>query len=91
MTTRAWGDYALVDSGAGRKLERYGRFTAVRPEPQCLWSPRLEEARWAGADATFDPAGEEDEGRGSDAGGGHGRPSGGTTNAPAAGARLRPR
>jgi 23S rRNA (cytosine1962-C5)-methyltransferase len=63
MTTGAWDDYALIDSGGGRKLERYGGFTAVRPEPQCLWSPRLDEARWTGADATFDPAGEEDEGR----------------------------
>ncbi len=39
MTTRAWGDYALIDSGGGRKLERYGRFRFVRPEPQAMWAP----------------------------------------------------
>ncbi|HEX8232296.1 MAG TPA: class I SAM-dependent methyltransferase [Caulobacteraceae bacterium] len=64
MRTPGWGDYALVDSGGGRKLERYGRFLAVRPEPQCLWRPRLAEAEWAKAEAVFDPEGaEEDAGR----------------------------
>lgn len=63
MRTRAWSDYALLDSGGGRKLERYGRFTVVRPEPQCLWSPRLPPSVWEQADAVFDPADEEDAGR----------------------------
>ena len=63
MRTTGWGDYELIDSGAGRKLERYGTFRVVRPEPQCLWSPRLPEADWAAAEATFDPEGEEDAGR----------------------------
>jgi 23S rRNA (cytosine1962-C5)-methyltransferase len=61
--TRAWTDYALVDSGAGRKLERYGPVHVVRPEPQCWWTPRLDASVWAEADAVFDPAGDEDEGR----------------------------
>lgn len=63
MRTRGWGDYALLDSGSGRKLERYGPYTVVRPEPQCLWTPRLPESAWAGADAVFDPTDEEDAGR----------------------------
>jgi len=63
MRTGAWGDYAMLDSGGGRKLERYGPYRVVRPEPQCLWAPRLPDAEWASADAVFDPAGEEDEGR----------------------------
>jgi 23S rRNA (cytosine1962-C5)-methyltransferase len=61
MRTTGWADYALLDSGGGRKLERYGPYTVVRPEPQCLWTPRLPEARWAAADAVFDPARGEDE------------------------------
>jgi len=61
MRTRGWGDYALLDSGDGRKLERYGRFTVVRPEPQCFWSPRHPDL-WDKADAVFDPSqAEEDE------------------------------
>ena len=62
LRTTAWPDYALLDSGGGRKLERYGRFRVVRPEPQCVWAAQ-DEAVWSGADAVFDPAGEEDEGR----------------------------
>ena len=66
--TLPWSDYALLDSGEGRKLERYGAVTVVRPEPQCWWSPALEAHRWEGADAVFDPGREplgedDDEGR----------------------------
>jgi 23S rRNA (cytosine1962-C5)-methyltransferase len=60
--TEGWADYALLDSGHGRKLERYGSITVVRPEPQCWWSPRLGDDAWA-ADAVFDPADEDDAGR----------------------------
>jgi 23S rRNA (cytosine1962-C5)-methyltransferase len=63
MRTTGWDDYELLDSGAGRKLERYGALRVVRPEPQCLWAPHLPEADWAGAEAAFDPEGEEDAGR----------------------------
>jgi len=34
-----WADYGLVDSGNGRKLERYGSYRFIRPEPQAMWSP----------------------------------------------------
>ena len=63
MRTQGWADYELIDSGGGRKLERYGRFRVVRPEHQCLWAPRLPQADWAAAEAIFDPEGEEDTGR----------------------------
>lgn len=63
MRTHGWDDYALLDSGHGRKLERYGPYTVVRPEPQCLWSPRLGPARWDAADAVFEPADEDEAGR----------------------------
>jgi 23S rRNA (cytosine1962-C5)-methyltransferase len=55
-----WADYGLVDSGHGRKLERYGRFRFIRPEPQALWAPASED--WK-ADAEFIP-GSDDEGGG---------------------------
>lgn len=63
MRTTGWGDYALLDSGGGRKLERYGPYRVVRPEPQCLWAPKLAEKVWDDADAVFDPTDEEDAGR----------------------------
>jgi 23S rRNA (cytosine1962-C5)-methyltransferase len=63
LRTTAWSDYALLDSGDGRKLERYGPLTVVRPEPQCFWRPTLGPDVWDAADAIFDPTDEEDTGR----------------------------
>lgn len=54
-------DYALLDSGLGRKLERFGRVVVDRPEPQALWQPRLARAEWASAHAVFSASGEDDE------------------------------
>ena len=62
MRTGAWPDYALIDSGDGRKLERCGPYSLVRPEPQCLWRPRLAADVWARADAVFDPSDEDEAG-----------------------------
>ena len=63
MRTAGWADYALLDSGGGRKLERYGPYRVVRPEPQAMWTPRLASAVWESADAVFDPSDDEDAGR----------------------------
>ncbi len=41
MTGAGWPDYGLLDSGHGRKLESYGPYRFIRPEPQALWRPRL--------------------------------------------------
>jgi 23S rRNA (cytosine1962-C5)-methyltransferase len=41
LAGEGWSDYGLVDSGHGRKLERYGAYRFIRPEPQALWIPRL--------------------------------------------------
>ena len=54
-----WADYGLVDSGHGRKLERYGPYRFVRPEGQALWAPR--QAEWD-ADGEFVPGSDEDGG-----------------------------
>jgi 23S rRNA (cytosine1962-C5)-methyltransferase len=59
MAGEAWADYGLVDSGHGRKLERYGPRRFIRPEPQAMWRPRLE--RWA-SDGEFVPGSDEDGG-----------------------------
>ena len=54
-----WDDYRLIDSGHGRKLERYGEFQFIRPDAQALWTPRLE--RWR-AEGEFVPGSDEDGG-----------------------------
>ena len=61
MIGEPWADYGLIDSGHGRKLERYGRFRFIRPEPQALWRPSAS-GPWE-ADGTFIP-GSDDEGGG---------------------------
>ncbi|MDD2599070.1 MAG: class I SAM-dependent methyltransferase [Kiritimatiellae bacterium] len=47
-------DYQLLDSGDGRKLERFGEFILARPCSQAVWKPSLSNAEWAAANATFD-------------------------------------
>ncbi|MBQ5944036.1 MAG: class I SAM-dependent methyltransferase [Bacteroidales bacterium] len=64
-----WSDYALVDSGNGEKLERFGKYLLIRPEPKALWDKTLSEKEWlARAHVRFKPgagfarAGKEDSG-----------------------------
>lgn len=59
LAGEGWPDYGLVDSGHGRKLERYGPYRFIRPEPQAMWSPRLPE--WD-AHGEFVPGSDEDGG-----------------------------
>jgi 23S rRNA (cytosine1962-C5)-methyltransferase len=59
IVAEPWADWGLVDSGNGAKLERYGRFTVARPEPQAMWTPANEQ--WD-PDATFLPGSDEDGG-----------------------------
>ncbi len=60
LVSSDWTDYALLDSGDGRKLETFGRVTVNRPDPQALWAPQRPVASWK-ADAIFDDKGEDDE------------------------------
>src|SRR3989344_105312 len=53
LQTKPSSDYALLDSGEGEKLERYGDIVVARPDPQALWPKRLDEAVWKKADAFF--------------------------------------
>lgn len=53
LETRGWKDYRLLDMGEGQKLERYGKFSIVRPEPQAMGQRRLKASMWDRADAVF--------------------------------------
>ena len=59
LVAEPWEDWGLIDSGNGRKFERYGRFKVVRPEPQAMWVPARND--WD-ADATFVPGSDEEGG-----------------------------
>ncbi|MBI5005034.1 MAG: class I SAM-dependent rRNA methyltransferase [Candidatus Lloydbacteria bacterium] len=53
LITKNWSEYALLDSGAGRKLERFGKYMIDRPEQQAMWSKKLPAQEWQEADAIF--------------------------------------
>src|SRR5580704_13917950 len=53
LSIRPWRDYELLDSGDGKKLERYGKFIVIRPETQALWRPALGATEWKKANAEF--------------------------------------
>jgi 23S rRNA (cytosine1962-C5)-methyltransferase len=61
LATPGFADYGLLDSGGGRKLERFGAIVVDRPEPQALWSRQRSPAEWAQAHAVFSGQGEDDE------------------------------
>jgi len=49
LSPTTWRDYALLDSGNGQRLERFGNYTLIRPEPHALWRPALDPAEWEDA------------------------------------------
>jgi 23S rRNA (cytosine1962-C5)-methyltransferase len=50
----SWKDYELIDSGDFEKLERFGKYTLIRPEPQAIWTKSLSDQEWKKvADAKF--------------------------------------
>ena len=59
LIAEPWDDWALLDSGGGQKLERYGPVTVVRPEAQAMWAPASD--NWD-PDATFVPGSDEEGG-----------------------------
>jgi 23S rRNA (cytosine1962-C5)-methyltransferase len=54
-----WTHWGLIDSGNSQKLERYGPYQVVRPEPQAMWTPAA--ADWD-PDAMFVPGSDEEGG-----------------------------
>lgn len=49
-----WKEYELIDSGNFEKLERFGKYILIRPEPQAIWPPKLSQDEWRKkADAHF--------------------------------------
>ncbi|GIU66812.1 class I SAM-dependent methyltransferase [Candidatus Phycosocius spiralis] len=52
LVAEDWTDYALIDSGNGQKLERFGPYLFVRPDSQALWPKRLPDQEWR-YDAAF--------------------------------------
>ena len=45
-TADAWKDYEVIDTSGGEKLERWGDYILVRPDPQVIWNTPREDSRW---------------------------------------------
>jgi 23S rRNA (cytosine1962-C5)-methyltransferase len=54
-----WEDYELLDSGEGEKLECYGPYRLIRPEPEAVWRRAMPVKAWGEAKAVFRPSSEE--------------------------------
>ncbi len=45
-TADAWKDYEVIDTSGGEKLERWGDYILVRPDPQVIWDTPRTDRRW---------------------------------------------
>ncbi|HHU22781.1 MAG TPA: SAM-dependent methyltransferase [Clostridiales bacterium] len=48
-----WQDYELIDCSSGEKLERWGKWILVRPDPQAIWNSPRRDKRWNNYDACY--------------------------------------
>ena len=46
LTAEPWEDYELIDAGGFEKLERFGPYITIRPEPQAIWDKTLSDKEW---------------------------------------------
>jgi 23S rRNA (cytosine1962-C5)-methyltransferase len=46
LTSADWTEYELIDTGNREKLERFGKYLLIRPEPQAVWQKSLPESEW---------------------------------------------
>ena len=52
-TAENWHDYELIDTSDGERLERWGKFLLVRPDPQVIWHGAKVSDKWKRADASY--------------------------------------
>lgn len=48
-----WQDYELIDCSCGERLERWGKITLIRPDPQVIWKTPKKNPLWKNADAIY--------------------------------------
>ena len=46
FTADGWTDYEVLDTSAGEKLERWGEYLLVRPDPQVIWNTERRNPGW---------------------------------------------
>ena len=48
-----WEDYKILDTSSGEKLEMWGKYSLVRPDPQVIWKTDKKNPFWRKADASY--------------------------------------
>ena len=48
-----WKDYQLLDASDGERLERWGKYVLVRPDPQIIWKGERKAPEWKKADGIY--------------------------------------
>ena len=51
--TKDWQDYTLLDCSGGERLERWGDFVLIRPDPQVIWQTPKTHPLWKQANARY--------------------------------------
>lgn len=51
--SESWKEYELIDCGGGERLERWGSYILIRPDPQAIWDTPRTDARWRRPDARY--------------------------------------
>lgn len=49
----AWQDYALLDCTMGERLEKWGEYILIRPDPEVIWNTPRDDKLWSRADARY--------------------------------------
>lgn len=53
LVSNEWKDYELLDMAKGQKLERWGKYILIRPDPQIVWDKKTNPKLWEKADAKY--------------------------------------
>ena len=48
-----WKDYTILDTSSGEKLEIWGKYSLIRPDPQVIWKTEKKHRLWIHADASY--------------------------------------
>ena len=48
-----WKEYEVIDCSAGEKLERWGKYILLRPDPQVIWDTEKQDRRWRHLNAHY--------------------------------------
>ena len=48
-----WKEYEVIDASCGEKLERWGKYTLVRPDPQVIWDTPKVSKGWKNMNAHY--------------------------------------